>query len=41
MHAEQFPTKRWWIAFAVALTFLGLLGFALITLLYCGMASRA
>ena len=37
MHAEQFPTKRWWIAFAVALAFLGVLVFALITLFYAGM----
>ena len=37
MHAEQFPTKRWWIAFSVALAFLGLLVFALITLFYTGM----
>ena len=37
MHAEQFPTTRWWIAFGVALAFLSLLGFALVTLFYAGM----
>ena len=37
MHAEQFPTRRWWIAFAVALAFLGMLVFALVTLFYAGM----
>jgi molybdopterin-containing oxidoreductase family membrane subunit len=37
MHAEQFPTKRWWIAFSVALACLGVLVFALITLVYAGM----
>ena len=37
MHAEQFPTRRWWIAFAVALSFLGMLVFALVTLFYAGM----
>src|SRR5512136_463410 len=37
MHAERFPTKRWWIAFGVALAFLGLLVFGLITLFYAGM----
>src|SRR5512134_3442858 len=37
MHAERFPTKRWWIAFSVALAFLGLLGVSLITLFYAGM----
>jgi len=37
MHAEHFPTKRWWIAFSVALGFLGLLVFALVTLFYAGM----
>ena len=26
MHAEQFPTKRWWIAFSIALAFLGAAG---------------
>jgi molybdopterin-containing oxidoreductase family membrane subunit len=37
MHAERFPTKRWWIAFAVALTGLGVLVFSLVLLLYSGM----
>ena len=37
MHAERFPTKRWWMAFSVALAFLGLLVFALLTLFYAGM----
>ena len=37
MHAEQFPTKRWWIAFGVALACLGVLVFSLITLFYSGM----
>ena len=37
MHAEQFPTKQWWMAFSVALAFLSLLVFALITLFYAGM----
>ena len=37
MHAEQFPTRRWWIAFSVALAFLSVLVFALITLFYSGM----
>ena len=37
MHAEQFPTKKWWIAFSVALAFLSLLVFALIELFYAGM----
>ncbi|HUU36295.1 MAG TPA: hypothetical protein VMW48_19660, partial [Vicinamibacterales bacterium] len=37
LHAEQFPTRRWWLAFGVALSFLGLLVFALITLFYAGI----
>jgi Ni/Fe-hydrogenase subunit HybB-like protein len=37
MHAERFPTKRWWIAFGVALFFLSMLVFALTTLIYAGM----
>ena len=37
MHAERFPTKRWWAAFAVALTLLGVLVVSLVTLLYAGM----
>ncbi len=36
-HTEQFPTRRWWIAFAIALSFLGLLVFSLISLFYVGM----
>ncbi len=37
MHAEQFPTRRWWFAFSIALAFLGVLVFALVTLFYAGM----
>jgi molybdopterin-containing oxidoreductase family membrane subunit len=37
LHTEQFPTRLWWIAFAVALSFFGLLVFSLITLFYVGM----
>ncbi|MCL4839797.1 MAG: hypothetical protein KJ058_17740, partial [Thermoanaerobaculia bacterium] len=37
MHAERFPTRRWWIAFGVALALLGVLVFSLIFLLYAGM----
>ena len=29
MHAERFPTTRWWIAFSIALAFLGVLVFSL------------
>ncbi len=37
LHTEQFPTRRWWIAFAVALSMVGVLGFALASLFYSGM----
>jgi len=37
VHTEQFPTRRWWIAFTIALAFLGMLGVALATLFYVGM----
>jgi len=36
-HTERFPTRRWWIAFAIALSFLGLLVFSLISLFYVGI----
>ena len=35
-HAEQFPTRRWWIAFAIAVSFLMLLVVSLATLFYAG-----
>ncbi|MCG3193171.1 MAG: hypothetical protein DIJKHBIC_02421 [Thermoanaerobaculia bacterium] len=37
LHTEQFPTKRWWICFAAALSMLGVLVFSLAYLLYAGM----
>ena len=37
LHTEQFPTRLWWIAFAVALSMVGVLGFALASLFYSGM----
>ncbi len=37
LHTEQFPTRRWWIAFAIALSLLGLLVFSLINLFYVGV----
>jgi hypothetical protein len=37
MHTEQFPTRRWWLAFGVALAFLSLLVFAVFTLFYAGI----
>ena len=36
-HTERFPLRRWWIAFGIALSFLGLLVFSLITLFYVGV----
>ncbi len=36
-HTEQFPTRRWWIAFGVALCFLGLLVFSLVSLAFVGV----
>jgi len=36
-HTERFPTRRWWIAFAVALFFLSFLVIGLATLFYAGM----
>jgi molybdopterin-containing oxidoreductase family membrane subunit len=36
-HTERFPTRRWWIAFAIALSFLGLLVYSLIALFYVGI----
>ena len=35
-HTERFPTRRWWIAFSVALSMLSLLVLALATLFYAG-----
>ncbi len=35
-HTEQFPMRRWWIAFGFALTLLGVLGVSLISLFYVG-----
>ncbi|MEZ5283685.1 MAG: NrfD/PsrC family molybdoenzyme membrane anchor subunit [Vicinamibacterales bacterium] len=37
MPAEQFPTRRWWLAFGVALSMLSLLVLSLATLFYAGM----
>jgi len=37
LHTEQFPTRLWWGAFAVALAMLALLVFALASLFYSGM----
>ena len=36
-HTERFPMRRWWICFGIALAFLGLLGFSLITMFYVGI----
>ncbi len=36
-HTEQFPTRRWWIAFGVALCLLGLLVFSLVSLAFVGV----
>jgi len=36
-HTEQFPTGRWWIAFAIAMAFLSLLGFGVLNLVYSGV----
>ncbi len=36
-HTERFPTRRWWVCFAIALSFLGLLLFSLVTLFYVGI----
>ncbi|HRS36633.1 MAG TPA: hypothetical protein P5199_09140, partial [Thermoanaerobaculia bacterium] len=37
MHAERFPTRRWWLAFGVALALLGVLVVSLAVLIYSGM----
>jgi len=37
LHTERFPTGRWWVAFGIALAFLSLLVFALVTLFYVGI----
>jgi molybdopterin-containing oxidoreductase family membrane subunit len=36
LHVDSFPTRRWWIAFGVALFFLGLFVLGLATLIYAG-----
>ena len=36
-HAEQFPTRRWWIAITISGSLLGLLLFSLATLFYAGV----
>ena len=36
MHAERFPTRRWWIAFSIALAALSCLVVGLATLFYAG-----
>ena len=37
VHAEKFPTRRWWICIAISGSLLGLLLFSLVTLFYAGM----
>ena len=37
VHTEQFPRRRWWIAFGLALSMLSMLGFAVMTLFYVGI----
>ncbi len=36
VHVDSFPTRRWWIAFALALSALSMLGLGLATLFYAG-----
>ncbi len=35
-HVDNFPTRRWWIAFSIALVFLGMFGVGLAVLFYAG-----
>ncbi len=37
MHTEQFPTRRWWIAFGIALFLLSFLVLGIATMFYSGM----
>ncbi len=37
LHTEQFPTRLWWIAFAISSSFLALLVFSIIALSYIGV----
>jgi molybdopterin-containing oxidoreductase family membrane subunit len=36
VHTERFPTRLWWIGFALSLSMLGMLGIGLATLFYAG-----